>query len=212
MIMDILVLAVFALSIFFSLRKGFAAALAGFFKGIAAVVLAWFFCDDLAAMLLKVPAVHTFAVEKISQQLSVRWESSDIYNALPELFTSGENNISNLLINEGAGRLSALFLTILSFFLILVGVRLLASAAEKLFSHKERGGFIGFSDRLLGLLFGIVIAIFNILLFLALLLPLVGIIVPSWSETLPQWFEGSYVAKDIYDNNLLLILIRDFIV
>lgn len=212
MIMDILVLAVFALSIFFSLRKGFAAALAGFFKGIAAVVLAWFFCDDLAAMLLKVPAVHTFAVEKISQQLSVRWESSDIYDALPELFTSGENNISNLLINEGAGRLSALFLTILSFFLILVGVRLLASAAEKLFSHKERGGFIGFSDRLLGLLLGIIIAIFNILLFLALLLPLVGIVVPSWSETLPQWFEGSYVAKDIYDNNLLLILIRDFIV
>lgn len=212
MIMDILVLAVFALSLFLSLRKGFAAALAVFFKGIAAVVLAWFFCDDLAAMLLKVPAVHTFAVEKISQQLSVRWESSDIYNALPELFTSGENNISNLLINEGAGRLSALFLTILSFFLILVGVRLLASAAEKLFSHKERGGFIGFSDRLLGLLLGIIIAIFNILLFLALLLPLVGIVVPSWSETLPQWFEGSYVAKDIYDNNLLLILIRDFIV
>ena len=212
MIMDILVLAVFALSIFFSLRKGFAAALAGFFKGIAAVVLACFFCDDLAAMLLKVPAVHTFAVQKISQQLSVRWENSDIYKVLPELFTSGENNISNLLINEGAGRLSALFLTILSFFLILVGVRLLASAAEKLFSHKERGGCIGFSDRLLGLLFGIVIAIFNILLFLALLLPLVGIVVPSWSETLPQWFEGSYVAKDIYDNNLLLILIRDFIV
>ena len=212
MIMDILVLAVFALSIFFSLRKGFAAALVGFFKGIAAVVLAWFFCDDLAAMLLKVPAVHAFAVEKISQQLSVRWENSDIYNALPELFTSGENNISNLLINEGAGRLSALFLTILSFFLILVGVRLLASAAEKLFSHKERGSFIGFSDRLLGLLFGIVIAIFNILLFLALLLPMVGIVVPSWSETLPQWFEGSYFAKDIYDNNLLLILIRDFIV
>ena len=53
MIMDILVLAVFALSIFLSLRKGFAAALAGFFKGIAAVVLACFFCDDLAAMLLK---------------------------------------------------------------------------------------------------------------------------------------------------------------
>ena len=67
MIMDILVLAVFALSIFFSLRKGFAAALAGFFKGIAAVAVAWFFCDDLAAALLKVPAVHTFAVEKISQ-------------------------------------------------------------------------------------------------------------------------------------------------
>lgn len=211
MIMDILVLVVFALSIFFSLRKGFAAALSGFFKGIAAVVLAWFFCDDLAAMLLKIPAVHTFAVEKISQQLSVRWENSDIYKALPELFTSGENNISNALINEGASRLAALFLTILSFFLILVGIRLLASAAERLFSHKERRGFIGISDRLLGLLFGIVIAIFNILLFLALLLPLVGIVVPSWSETLPQWFEGSYFAKDIYDNNLLLILIRDFI-
>lgn len=211
MIMDILVLVVFALSIFFSLRKGFAVALAGFFKGIAAVVLAWVFCDDLAALLLKVPAVHTFAVEKISQQLSVRWENSDIYKALPELFTSGENNISNALINEGASRLAALFLTILSFFLILVGVRLLASAAEKLFSHKEHGGFIGFSDRLLGLLLGIIIATFNILLFLALLLPLVGIVVPSWCETLPQWFEGSYFAKDIYDNNLLLILIRDFI-
>lgn len=211
MIADLFVLAVFALSVFFSIRRGFAASLANLLKGIAAVVIAWIFCDDLAGLLLNIPPLHDFAVGRISQGLSVRWESSAVYNALPSLFTEGENSIAQSLINEGITKLSLLFFTILSFFLILLGIRLLARLLEKAMSRRYRRDFIGFSDRLLGLLLGIIIAVFNVMLALALLLPLGGILVPSLNDLLPSYFENSLFAKDIYDNNLLLILMRDFL-
>ena len=85
MIMDALVLIVFAISIFWSMREGLALAVAGLIKGIAAVAAAWIFCDDLAVVLLKIPSVHDFAVGKISENLSVRWENSAVYEALPKL-------------------------------------------------------------------------------------------------------------------------------
>lgn len=211
MIMDALVLAIFVISIFVSMRRGLALMMAGLAKSIVAGAAAWALCDDMAGFLLGLEPVRNFAVGRISRGLSVRWESSPIYESLPSLFTSGDESLADSLITEGATKLAWLFLTIASFFFIFLGIRLLASLFQKLFSHKRRGGFIGFSDKLLGLILGILIGFFNVLLFLALLLPASGLMMPSLCEQLPGWFSGSVFAKDLFDNNLLLILLRDFV-
>lgn len=211
MIMDLFVLMIFALSIFFSIRRGFAMTLAGFMKGALAVIAAWLLCDDLSRLLLRIPPLHDFAAGRIQEGVTAKWESSSIYNLLPSLFTEGENNISDVLVNEGVTKLLWLFFTIIGFLIILITIRIVASFLERRFSHKGRGGFIGFSDKLLGLLLGSVVGIFNIMLVLALILPAAGFLVPSLSESIPAWFESSLFAKDIYDNNLLLILLRDFL-
>ena len=130
---------------------------------------------------------------------------------MPSLFTQSSNNFSETIITEGATKLAWLFLTIIGFLLIFVGIRFVGYLIQKNFSQKEREGFIGFSDKMLGLVLGIIVGLFNVLLVLALLLPICGFVAPGLSEQLPTWFDGSYFAKDIYDNNLLLILIRDFI-
>lgn len=211
MIMDAFVLIVFVSSIFLFMRRGLALSLARMLKGVIAVIAAWLFCDDLAAILLKIPSIHDFAIGKISQGLSARWESSAIYEALPALFTSDNGGFTDTLITEGSTKLAWLFLTIISFLLILLAIRFVADILSKSLSNREHDGLIGFSDKLLGLLLGIVVGIFHVLLFLALLLPLVGLFIPSLSQYLPGWFENSFFAKDIYDNNLLLILLRDFL-
>ena len=211
MVMDIAVFAIFVISIFLSMRRGLALMVSGLMKGIVAATVAWIFCDNLADALLRVTPIHDFVVGRISEQLSVRWENSAIYGDLPTLFTQAGNNFSETIITEGATKLAWLFLTIIGFLLIFVGIRFVGYLIQKNFSHKEREGFIGFSDKMLGLVLGIIVGIFNVLLVLALLLPICGFVAPGLSEQLPTWFEGSYFAKDIYDNNLLLILIRDFI-
>ena len=58
---------------------------------------------------------------------------------------------------------------------------------------------------------GILLGALSVLLFLALLFPLVGIFLPSYCDTVAGWMEGSYFATDLYNNNLLLILMRDFL-
>ena len=67
---------------------------------------------------------------------------------------------------------------------------------------------------LLGLFFGVLVGIafgcmpgLSVNMGLALLFPLVGIFLPSYCDTVAGWMEGSYFAADLYNNNLLLILI-----
>ncbi len=209
MIMDFLILALFAASVLFSMRKGFAMTLAGFLRGLFSVVVAWLLCDDLSRLLLKLPFVHELAAERLRLGISARWEGSAVFNMLPTLFTE-RSSIADELVNEGVTKLAWLLLTIVSFLVILLLVRAAARLLERSFSHRFQGGFIGFSDRFFGLLLGCVVGAFNVLLALALLLPLAGLLFPSLSAALPGWFEGSFFARDIYDNNLLLILLRDF--
>lgn len=75
MIMDILVLILFALTIFFAMRRGFVMTVVSFLRGIATIVIAWFFCDDLA-VLLWIKRFGTALASKIQGVLTETWTSS----------------------------------------------------------------------------------------------------------------------------------------
>ena len=70
---------------------------------------------------------------------------------------------------------------------------------------------VSYTHLLLGILMGVLLGALSVLLFLALLFPLVGIFLPSYCDTVAGWMDDSYFAEDLYNNNLLLILFRDFI-
>ena len=213
MIMDIIVFAILIATIFFSMRKGFALTLANFFGGIVSVVIGWIFSDDLAEILFKETFVGTWLTDKLHDGLVQSWQNSEIYQALPSLLrkesNSGTSWTDSDLITTGSEKLVMFFLTVISFFLIVIGLRLVIGVLKSGFSKKNKGGFTGFMDWLLGLLMGIVLGILNVMIFLALLPAVLGIFCPDMSESLVSWFSGSYAAQDLYDNNLLLVLMRD---
>ncbi len=212
MVMDISILAVLVLTIFFSMRKGFALTVAGFFKGFASFIIAWFFCDDLALWLMNSTPVGTGAAKRISEGLSAKWESSDIYMALPDLFKqSGGDAAAGSMISQGSLRITELLLTILSFAAIVFLLRAVLSLLGRAFSHKYNEGFAGVMDWFLGLILGSVLGVLYVFVFLALLFPVVGLFMPEQCETVMAWLDSSVVAGDLYNNNLLLILFRDFL-
>ena len=211
MIMDILVLILFALTIFFAMRRGFVMTVVSFLRGIATIVIAWFFCDDLAALLLDKTGFGTALASKIQGVLTETLTSSQAYEMLPALLRSGTDTAAAAAIADGTDRLTHLVLTILCFFLILIVLRLVLMLLIHAFSHEYRGGFVGGMDWLLGILMGVLLGALSVLLFLALLFPLVGIFLPSYCDTVAGWMDDSYFAEDLYNNNLLLILFRDFI-
>ena len=65
MIMDITVLAVLVLTVFFTMRKGFAMSVVGFCKGFVSLIIAWLFCDDMAAWLMESTGAGKVIAEKI---------------------------------------------------------------------------------------------------------------------------------------------------
>lgn len=212
MVMDIAILAVLVLTIFFSMRRGFALTVAGFFKGFASLIVAWFFCDDLAVWLMNSTPAGTKTAERISEGLSAKWESSDIYMALPDLFKeSGGNAAADSMISQGSMRIAELLLTILCFAAIVFLLRVVLGLLGRAFSHKYNEGFAGVMDWFLGLILGTVLGVLYVFVFLALLLPVVGLFMPEQCETVMDWLDSSVIAGDLYNNNLLLILFRDFL-
>lgn len=211
MVMDILILAVLVLTIFFSMRKGFAMSVAGFFKGFVSLIVAWIFCDDMAAWLMS-SNVGTAITEKINQGLSVKWESSNIYMALPDLFKeNGADAAAGSLITGGSARIAGLLLTIICFAAIIFLLRVVLSLVGRAFSHRYHGGFAGVMDWLLGLLLGVITGVIYVFVFLALVVPAVGLFMPEHCETVMGWLDSSVIAGDLYNNNLLLVLFRDFL-
>ena len=101
MVMDILLLMIMVLTIFFCMRIGFAMSVVGFFKGFVSLIIAWIFCDDLAAWLIKSTPVGTAMSGKINEGLSAKWENSDIYMALPDLFKEGKGVVAQGKLQNG---------------------------------------------------------------------------------------------------------------
>ncbi len=212
MIMDIAILIVLVLTIFLSMRKGFALSVVSFFKGFASLILAWFFCDDLADWLMNKTEIGQKAIEHINEGLTAKWENSDIYMALPDLFKeNGSGDISSSLIENGSAKIAQMLLTIVCFVLIVVILRLVLTLIGKVFSYKNNEGFAGKIDWMLGLILGITLGIIYVFLFLALLLPVAGLFMPQYCETIMGWLDNSFIAGDLYNNNLLLIFFRDFL-
>ena len=213
MVLDIILLIILVLTIYFSMRKGLVMTVVNFAKGFASLVVAWLFCGKVSDWLMNKTEAGTIATQRISETLTSKWETSDFYMALPDLFKEGDfGNISSSLITDGAVKLSGALLTILCFVLIVVALRLVLSIIGRLFSHNHRGGFTGLADWFLGGVLGLILGFLYIFVFLALLVPVAGIIVPEHCATIMGWLDSSLVAGELYNNNLLLILFRDFLV
>lgn len=213
MAMDIAILAILILTIFMTMRRGFALSVVSFCKGFVSLIVAWIFCDDAADWLMNQTEIGVRTMAKITEGLSCKWESSDIYLALPDLFKeNGGNEFSQSLILDGSAKLAQILLTIVCFVLIVMALRLVLAIIGSAFSHKNNKGFTGKIDWFMGLLLGMILGVLYVFLFLALLVPVAGLIVPEHCQTIMGWLEESMIAGDLYNNNLLLILFRDLVV
>ena len=117
--MDIAVILIFALTIFFTMRKGFVSTIAGFLKGIASVAAAYFLAGPLGKF-IEGTSVGAATEFRISEQLSSRLGSSEAYNSLPGIFREGVDSISSGFIAETAADINHVAWIVLSFVLIII--------------------------------------------------------------------------------------------
>ncbi|MBP3758769.1 MAG: CvpA family protein [Firmicutes bacterium] len=204
--MDIAVILIFALTIFFTMRKGFVSTIAGFLKGIASVAAAYFLAGPLGKF-IEGTSVGAATEFRISEQLSSRLGSSEAYNSLPGIFREGVDSISSGFIAETAADINHVAWIVLSFVLIIIVIRIvLGLLVNMVKSSRDKEGFTGTVDWILGLIIGVVIGLFTVFLFLALLFPVASIVAPGHSQEIMLWFDGSFFSQDLYDNNLLLLI------
>ena len=204
--MDIAVIVIFALTMFLSMRRGFLFTVAGFFKGIASVIAAYLLCGPLGN-LIEGSALGEGTEYRISEYLTTRWEESELYQAMPAIFRGDEGSASSGFIADTAQEINHVAWIVLSFIIILVVIRILVGLLINIAkTSREKDGFTGTLDWLLGLAMGVVIGIFVVFTFLALLFPVSSLIAPGHAQEIMTWFDGSFFAQDLYDNNLVLLI------
>ncbi len=214
MVMDIITGIIFVGAIFLSMRKGFALTVINFIRVIASIVLGVLFCDDVKAWILEKTGLDLWIEETLQAQMADRlasaWSETELYAMLPEMLQKETMALTGSLAGEGAASLSGTFLSILSFFLIVLAVGLVCSLLNHIFSKQYRGGFFGFLDWVLGSVMGALSGLFYVFVFLALIAPVTALFMPDLSESLMASLAESRFAGSLYDNNLLLLIFRDF--
>lgn len=214
MVMDIMTGIIFIGAVILSMRKGFALTVINFLRVIASIVLGVLFCDDLRDWLLDKTGLGVWIEDTLQKRmadtLSAAWMETDLYAALPEMLQKETLTLTGSLAGEGAASLSGMLLSMVSFFLIVLAVGLVCSLLNRIFSKQHNGGFFGLMDWLLGGIMGILSGLFYVFVFLALIVPVTSLFMPSLSETLMASFAESRFAGSLYDNNLLLLIFRDF--
>lgn len=214
MVMDIIVGIIFIGAVILSMRKGFALTIINFLRVLASIVLGIFFSDDLKNWLLETTGLGAWIQETLQKRfadtLSSAWMETQIYAALPEMLQKETLSLTGSLTGEGAASLSNMLLSMVSFFLIVLAVGLVCSILTHIFSKQHNSGFFGLLDWLLGGIMGVLSGLFYVYVFLALIVPVTALFMPELSETLMESFAESYIAGSLYDNNLLLLIFRDF--
>ena len=204
--MDITVIVIFALTIFLTMRKGFIGTIAGFMKGILSVAAAYFLASPLSE-LIEGSKIGEATEYRISEALSTKLDSSEIFSTLPGMFKQGAESATSGFIAKSAAEINHAAWIVLSFVLILIVVRIfLGLMVSMVKSSRDKEGFTGTVDWILGLIMGMILGLIVVFLFLALLFPVASLIVPDRAQDIMSWFDGSFFAQDLYDNNLLLLI------
>ena len=121
-------------------------------------------------------------------------------------------------ISAGAGEASDLFVqlltttivTLISFLAITVGCSILMRILVHPACKRQHRGLLHTSDRVLGLLTGLVEGVLLVFLFLALLMVVVNCGGEGLAGSIVDSLDSSFIAGALYDSNLLLIVTGGF--
>lgn len=209
-ITDIIVLAVILLSTIFGARRGFAAAVSSFMQWFVCIAAGFFFNSTAKKLLCSYTELDESVHRIISDQLSSRLEESPTYHTLPDLFGGFLENSPDSFSNTAAEAVCSALMSVIAFLAVVFGIKLLCGLFMLLFSRKHNDGVTGFIDGFLGFLFGTARGLLLTLISFAVLVPILGLLMPEAAEPFIRAIESSDIASVFYNENVLLILIRDF--
>lgn len=209
-IMDIITAFILLLSTIYGARKGFAVTILSFVQWFGCIILGFIFGSQAKALIMEKTQIDDMINRQILEHIETTIEESSPYQAMPELFGRVINSAEDDFAYGTANSITSVVMTILGFLAVVFAVKILCFLIVHLLSKRYHDGAVGFFDGFAGFVFGIGRGILLILLFYTLLVPVLSVILPGLAEPLRGLIDDSYTAKILYDNNVLLVLVRDF--
>ncbi|MCL2111684.1 MAG: CvpA family protein [Clostridiales bacterium] len=214
MFFDILILVIIVVCAVFGFRNGFLISLSRIGGWIGALVIAFFFREQVSDWLIENTETYTRTQERISNVCQTFVENYVGYgdpSGGAGGFSVTLGRVGDALATAAAEQIMTHLWTVIVFVGIVLGIKLILFVLTLLLSKKFHSGMLGGIDGVAGLLFGLFQAIACILVIFALILPLSYTVSADLHDDIERSMNESIVAKLIYDNNPLLDLIDGFL-
>ncbi|MGI6721316.1 MAG: CvpA family protein [Anaerovoracaceae bacterium] len=207
MILDLMIIAILIISAIVGFKTGFVYTLIHT-AGWLVALLAAFFCTPYLKPVIR---AHTGFYNWLLEGFNFRFDSLTGIEAtqhnMPDALSSVIGDISGGVTNSIARSFTNLVFTVAVFMLIFIVVKIILWIILRALS-KEYNGRVSGVDGFFGLLFGLVRGMVLVYIFLALMLPAINLMAPDFTEGVTASLNNSYIAKTLYDNNLLLLFMQ----
>lgn len=209
MILDILAVVILLISVIGGARKGFAKTCLSFMQWFFCIIAGFFLCTPIKQYLIDNTSLDEAIHSYILDQVHTTIEESAPYQSIPDLFGSWMKSEGSDFLYGSSASLTDIILTVLAFLLVILAVKIVGGILVLLLSKDYHDGVIGCLDTILGFLFGTVRGILCLLILFALLVPVLTLLPGTLSIALKTAMDQSLITSVLYDDNLLLILLRD---
>jgi uncharacterized membrane protein required for colicin V production len=207
--LDVLVALIFLFSTAQGLRKGFVQTFMHAVGWLLSLVISYACFSQVAAFLKSKTGFYDYLHLKVVARISASASSStdSILSGLPHILSSSLKSVQTTITETLANTFTDFFFNLMTFLLVAILVRMILYIITSGLG-KKHGGVIGFVDRVLGLLAGAVKGIILIFILLALMVPASSL---SAGDALSNALKDSTIASMLYDNNLIFLVIHDFL-
>ncbi len=213
MVFDIIVGLIIVFFMAYGIRKGFVYTFLTTVDWILALVAAFMWSSKLGEFLMEKTHIYTAIYDKIYAKFSASAaRATEGIESLPSILGDAVSGAADKLTTQMAQTMADRIFAILCFILVVVLVKLAIFLIIRLLSkNKNDNVVIGFTDGLAGLAVGLVKGILIVFVLFAIMVPVMNMFFPDHVEAAMQALEKSHFAGELYNNNLLLLIVRDFI-
>lgn len=212
MIFDVAVAVIIIFTMVLGFRRGFVFTFIHTVDWIIALAVAYIGYPKLQDFFMNKTTIYDIIFNNIHYKFSDSLENINIsYELLPKAINEKIEDLTVYVSANLTTILTDFLFAVLCFILIVLIVKLVLWIILRLLSKKHRDGVTGFIDGILGMLTGFVKGFLIVSVLLALMLPVVNLFSPESIALVTEKLSDATYAKEIYDNNLIMLILKGFI-
>ena len=184
---------------------GFARTVISALQWVLCLVCGFLFSDDIKDFLYKI-GIGTRMEKSIAEAIAKKADESLV--SIPGLFREWAGNTADYAAKETAQNITGFILMVLAFLAIILSIKLVFFLITHLLSKKYNDGPLAFIDSAGGMILGVILGVFYVLVILAVLVLVLHWLPQNTQDVIMDYLNRSYFTGIIYDNNPLLTLLH----
>lgn len=186
---------------------GFVRSVISVVSWIACLACGLFFYDEIRSFIYGSGAGRILENSIAGNLADIIMDSPQV-QAAPSMIRDWLGIVAGTASSEVSESLTSLILTIFSFLILIFTVKIILFVIVHLFSKQYTDGPLAFIDSTGGLILGVVLGVFYVMLLLAALVLVLEFLPQSTGAAIRAYLDDSYFSGVLYDNNPLFLLFR----